>query len=575
MSKRAPRTGVATPTTAGAALLRRLKQLGVDYVLANAGTDFPPLIEALALAQAAGRAGELPEALVIPHEHAAMSMAHGYYLATGRPLAVIAHTNVGLANCAIGAINAAVERVPVLLFSGRTPVTEHGRLGARTIPIGWGQEMRDQAALVRESVKWEYELRFPEQAAELADRMHAIALSTPPGPVYMSLPREVLSQLLPPGAETGRVALKPVRCGPDASALAEAAALIAAAEAPVIFAQHGPRTPAGFAALQRICESFAVPVVQYWANQLALASTHPMWAGIDAEPWIGEADVIVVLDSLAPWMPERHRPREGCRVIQAGPDPLMARMPVRGFPADVALAGDLDDVVGALADALAGLKAKGAGRRRRSIEERNAAMRARIRACAAAGNRAPMSKEWVAHCVSEAVQGRRDVTVLSELGAPLQPMALAQPGAFYQEPHAGGLGWAFGCGLGMQLADRNRLVVATMGDGSYMFANPTACHLVAEAHGLPLLVLVLNNAEWGAVRNAVSAMYPDGAAVRSNRMPLTSLAPSPDFVKVAQASRAHAERVESGAELPAALARALDHIRTTRTQALIDIAIGA
>jgi acetolactate synthase-1/2/3 large subunit len=125
----------------------------------------------------------------------------------------------------------------------------------------------------------------------------------------------------------------------------------------------------------------------------------------------------------------------------------------------------------------------------------------------------------------------------------------------------------------MQLADRERLVIATMGDGSYMFANPTACHLVAEAQRLPVLVLILNNAEWGAVRRAVNEMYPGGAAVKSNQMPLTAMTPSPDFTKVAAASRCWAERVEHGRDLPAALERALRHISSTRTQALIDIAI--
>ena len=73
---------------------------------------------------------------------------------------MIAHTNVGLANCAIGAINVAVERISILLFSGRTPTTERDRFETRTVPIGWGQEMRDQAALVREAAKCDYELRF-------------------------------------------------------------------------------------------------------------------------------------------------------------------------------------------------------------------------------------------------------------------------------------------------------------------------------------------------------------------------------------------------------------------------------
>src|SRR5688572_27529155 len=120
--------------TAGGAIIARLKAVGVDYIFANSGTDFPPIIEGLAEAEANNL--DLPVALVMPHESAAMGMAHGYYLATGRAQAVMAHTNVGLANCAIGAINAATEQVPVLLFSGRTPTTEKDRFGCRTVPIG-------------------------------------------------------------------------------------------------------------------------------------------------------------------------------------------------------------------------------------------------------------------------------------------------------------------------------------------------------------------------------------------------------------------------------------------------------
>ncbi len=75
-----------------------------------------------------------------------------------------------------------------ILMSGRTPVTERGRFGGRSVPAGWGQEMRDQAALVREACEWDYELRFPEQIDEILIRAHAIANSTPKGPVYLSLP---------------------------------------------------------------------------------------------------------------------------------------------------------------------------------------------------------------------------------------------------------------------------------------------------------------------------------------------------------------------------------------------------
>ena len=81
--------------TAGGALLARLKSVGVDYIFANSGTDFPPIIEGLAEAEANNI--DLPVSLIMPHEGAAMGMAHGYYLATGRPAAVSSMSCVDMA----------------------------------------------------------------------------------------------------------------------------------------------------------------------------------------------------------------------------------------------------------------------------------------------------------------------------------------------------------------------------------------------------------------------------------------------------------------------------------------------
>ena len=145
----------------------------------------------------------------------------------------------------------------------------------------------------------------------------------------------------------------------------------------------------------------------------------------------------------------------------------------------------------------------------------------------------------------------------------------------FSNAHAGGLGWALPAALGAQLADRNRLVIACMGDGSYMFANPVACHQIAESLDLPILTIVKNNAMWNAVRRSVLKGYPDGAAVRMNHMPLTSLEPLPDFSLVAQASRAHSERIEDAQDLPEALSRAVDIIKTERRQALLDVSVAA
>jgi len=87
--------------------------------------------------------------------------------------------------------------------------------------------------------------------------------------------------------------------------------------------------------------------------------------------------------------------------------------------------------------------------------------------------------------------------------------------------------------------DRNWCFPAAIG----MFSNPVACHQIAEAADIPLFVLVLNNSEWGAVRQSVLGVYPNGYAAKSNAMPLVSLSPSLDFTSVASASRAWTGKV--------------------------------
>ena len=555
--------------SAGAALLARLKSVGVDYIFANSGTDFPPIIEGLA--EATAKDMPLPHALTIPHEHAAMGMAHGYYLATGQVQAVIAHTDVGLANCAIGALNAHVENVPILLFSGRTPTVEKDRFGARTVPIGWGQEMRDQTSLVREASKWDYELRFPEQVPDLVDRAHAIASSTPRGPVYVSLPREVLCEPCPSdGLDLPpRMRAHGAHAAPDE--IAELARLIAQAEFPVIFAQHGAGDAQGFAALDRIARDWAIPVCQYWANRLALATDHPMATPADGGPLLARADLVICLDVLAPWMPSAHEPRADATVVQIGPNPLSQRTPIRNFRGDMVLASDTAPALLALERALGNhTPHAGVAARFEQVSASNAAARQATLAAAAPDDAQGMTKAQIARIVSDALQDQ-DATIFSELGCPMAPMQLNHAQAWYQEPHAGGLGWSLPAAMGFQLAAPDKLVLATMGDGTYMFANPVACHQIAEALNLPILILVLNNNEWGAVRQSVVGLYPDGYAAKANQVPLTGLAPSPDFTMVAQASRALAMKAEDHTQFTQCLQKALEHIRARKGAALIDV----
>jgi acetolactate synthase-1/2/3 large subunit len=557
--------------TAGGAIFPRLKALGVDYVFANSGTDFPPIIEGLAKAAESGVA--LPEALVMPHEHAAMGMAHGYYLITGRPQAVMLHTNVGLANGAIGAINAACEHIPMILMSGRTPVTEEGRFGARTVPIGWGQEMRDQAALVREASKWEYELKFPEQVPALLDRAYAIATTTPKGPVYLSIPREVLCEEVDAAGLDFPPSIRPGRVAPDPQAIATLAGWLAKAEAPLVIAQRGAGDAESFAAFSAWAEDWGIAVCSWWATHLAIPTDHPCHVGADPGPWLDQADVVVILDCLAPWMPDAHRPRPEAKVANIGPDPIFSRFPVRNFRSDLSIVGETAQTVPALIAAMNKLPRQEdrLTARRRTLAATSGQIRATLFE-AAAPESGRITKAYASRVLSEKLEGLNS-SVFSELGTQLGTLVRRDHRSWFQEPHSGGLGWSFPAALGAQLAEPDRLCVATMGDGSYMFSNPAACHQIAEALRLPVLVVVLNNGSWGAVRDSVKGLYPDGAAARANRVPLTSLAPSPDFCKVAEASRAWAQNVTEPEQFGRAVDEALDVVRNERRCALLDIQI--
>ncbi len=558
--------------SAGAAIFTRLKALGIDYVFANSGTDFPPIVEGLA--EAAANNIDLPKALVIPHEHAAVGMAHGYYLASGKAQAVMLHTNVGLSNGATGAINAACEHVPMMIMSGRTPVTEAGRFGARTVPIGWGQEMRDQTALVREASKWDYELRYPEQVSGVLDRGYAIANSTPKGPVYLSLPREVLCEQVDGQALDAPATLAPVSGAPDPAAIAEAAKLIAGAKAPLVIAQRGAGDEASFKAFADWAEHWGIAVCSWWATHLAISTEHACHIGADPKPWLAAADVVVVLDCLAPWWPDQHTLKASAKVINIGPDPLFSRSPIRNFVSHVSIAGENATSLPMLFAAMQDLPRDEAlvAQRMEKLTAASEKNRQKIRAGAMADVPRGITKAQVSLALGRALENSPS-RVFSELGTQLGVISRTAHGSWFQEPHSGGLGWSFPATLGAALADPDRLCVATMGDGSYMFANPTVCHQIAEALEIPILLLILNNHEWGAVRKSVTDLYPSGHASRANQVPLTSLSPSPDFTQTARASRAWAETVSAPEDLEEALSRAIDVVKNERRLALLDIQV--
>jgi acetolactate synthase I/II/III large subunit len=552
------------------ALLRALHDHGIDYFFANAGTDFPSIIEGFGRAFEAGT--PVPKPMAVPHENAAVAMAHGYYMITGRPQAVMVHTNVGTANTLNALIDASRDNVPLILMAGRTPLTEHGLPGARSAYIHWAQEMYDQAGMLREVVKWDYELRLPEQVAEVVARAYEIAMTEPRGPVYLSLPREILA------AAAAHVEAAPPRAVPaapypDPNAIAMLADWLQQAEHPLIITTSLGRYPAATEILAKFAERFAVPVVSSVPRFVNLPASHPMNLGYQVGPLLTAADLILVVEAEVPWIPAREHPSPGARVVQIGHEPSFARYPMRSFPCDLAIVASPGPALKALEDELAPRLRHDDRRvvqRRKQLTERSAALRQRWAEDAAKAGQVPtIDYVWFSHCVAEAVGP--EAIVVNEYPFRLEQGRREKPGTFFAVSPAGGLGWGFGAAVGAKLAAKDKLVVATLGDGSYMFANPTACHWLAHAHDLPLLVVIFNNSIWNAVKMSTLGIYGSGAAARAHGKILADLSPSPAFEKLVEASGGVGFRVETPAELPAVLKRAIEVVTKEKRQALVNV----
>ena len=541
------------------AYLRRLAERGIDYVFANPGTDFAPIIEALS------RSGShsYPRFVTVPHENVAMAMAHGYYRISGKPAVVMVHVNVGTANSLCGLINAARDNIPTILAAGRTPLTETGHIASRDGHIHWGQEVFDQGGMVREFVKWDYELRHGQSVGSVVDRAIDIAMSEPRGPVYLTLPREVLAD---PAVASRRSTVREagvVPAQPADSAIEDAARLIANADFPLIVTANAGRNPQAFANLARLTEAYAIPVVQFAPSENNLATSHSMHLGYEPGLLLSEADVVLVLDSTVPWIPKSNTLKRGAKIIHVSADPLASRYPFREFEADRLIAGETRAALSMLHKALQDLtkgKEVAIEKRRSVVAGKRAALVAKWQAIlTTARHQTPIHPIWLTTCINEVKA--KDAILVNELGLNIGPLDMTEQGSYLSNYVSGGLGFGLGAALGAKLAAPERDVIAVVGDGSYMFGNPLSYHFVGQAEKLPTLTVIANNHSWHAVRNSTLAVYPDGNAAKSNIMPLTLLEPSPSFEKTIDVYGGYGEKVGRPEELPAALKRGMDAVR--------------
>jgi acetolactate synthase-1/2/3 large subunit len=546
--------------------LDALAAQGIEHLFVNPGTDFAPIVEAFARAARTNR--PVPKPMVIPHENCAVGMAHGYTMVTGRAQAVMLHTNVGTANSINMLIDASRDRIPMLLSSGRTPFTESGAEGSRSAYIHWAQEMYDQAGMLREMVKWDYEMKRGDQAGSVVDRAMEMANASPRGPVYLSLPREVLGETVGALESNRDHRARPRDPEPASRDIEQLADWIAAARNPLIITGMLGRDPRDCVVLARLAERYALPVVPFNTRYFAMSANHPMFQGSAPGSLLQDADLIIVFESDVPWIPSRESPAPGAKIVQIGEDPLFTRLPMRGFPSDLTITATSLSVLEALETALSSRSVPSAADRHPVLTARSDGLRKTWREEAErAGNANTITLPWLNHCLREIVDA--DTIVINEYSFRQEYCPLEAPGGFFGVSSAGGLGWGFPASLGAKLASPGKLVLSVLGDGAYMFANPVACHYVAQMQKLPVLTVIYNNALYGAVRRATLDMYAHGVASETDGRFLADL-PAPSFEKIVAAHDGYGERVERPADLPAAFRRAAVAVRNGQ-QALVNV----
>lgn len=544
-----------TNETIAEAYLSALYNNGVRHVFANGGTDFAPIVEGLLRANDSGAA--IPHFVTVPHENVAMAMATGYYKTARKPACVMVHVTVGTANALCGVMNADRGNIPVILAAGRSPITETGHHGSRDIGIHWSQENFDQGGMLREYVRWDYELRAGQPVNTVVNRAVDIAMTDPKGPVYLTLPREVLGdEAISPGPEPRDRPVGSHSAAPSAAAIEQAADVIAKAERPLVIG--GSAAPEGFHALAELADTYAIACVPGMGSYMP--SSHAMNLGMPSEELFNWADAVIVLDSPVPWIPRFAGPNSDAKLIHIATDPHFGRYPYRGYEMDVAISGSVDLALPLLDEALKGKlksKAKIIDKRRAEIaEKRQAILERRAAVLERSPTARPIAAAWTAKCINDVKDD--DAIFFNELGVPAAFMDFDQPGCnMAGGGSAGGLGSSVGAGIGAKIAAPERQVITAVGDGSYMFNVPSACHFVQRAESAPTLTIVSNNAQWFAVRNATKVMYPEGRAASANSLPVVDLTPSPDYSKLVEFCDGYGEKVEDPAELPKALERGL------------------
>ena len=561
--------------TASHDLLQGLVDLGIEYLFCNLGTDHAPLIEEMAHWREQGRA--FPKLILCPHENTAVHMAGGYAVATGRGQAVLVHVDAGTANAAMGLHNLCRTRIPVLLIAGRAPMsTFDDATGGRDTYVHFIQEPFDQASVVRPYVKWEYNLAWPSMAHEVVSRAGAVMQSDPTGPVYLTLPREVLAAPVDAASlgAFGHQNHLPVKAqGADASAVRAIAEQLMRSENPMLVTAYAGRNHKAPALIEKLAMLCGMRVCEFNTIYMNIRRDSPYFGGYNPAAFTEQADFGLMVDVDVPWIPKTTRVNPNAYWAQLDVDAIKRDIPMWGFPLNARIEGDsvlliaqLIDIIEASATPEFKTKAAARGLALQTAHAQNrhrAASLAQVRGvvnainphylCAAIGRHIRL-QDMV---LNEAI--RNTMAVFEQIPREVPGSLMGLSG--------GGLGFSAGTALGIKLAQADNRVIHFVGDGSFYFSNPSSVYAVASQYGLPILTVLLDNGGWSAVKESTLRMYPQGQAKDTNQF-ASDLGYSTDFAAIAEAAGAHGERLVDPAQAEAAIKRCLAALDAGRSALL-------
>ncbi|MBN2321262.1 MAG: thiamine pyrophosphate-requiring protein [Acidobacteria bacterium] len=545
-------------------ILQAIAANKVDKIFFCGGTDNFHLMESVAKFKALGR--PTPELVTVLHESDAVYMNMGYFQWSGRPQVTMLHVDSGTINAGAAWPEAWHANAGIVVMAGRTPWTTKSELpGGRNYFIHWQQEVYDQAAIVRQYTKWDYEIKTVENASLVVQSAFRIAGTEPCGPVYLTVPREIMAAGL-----GGGLCYRPEDFPPaappqaDSTALREAARLLVGAENPVILVKSMGRHPEAVASLVELAEKLSIPVA---STDTFMNFPRQHWARSDGD--IQNRDVILIIDHNIPWYGTD--PPASVKIISMDTDPVRLKQPLWGFPVHVPITCDSSKAIPLLTRMTEEFIT---ARRRTVFAERKAELQAAKKAVDER-NRAeiekaktafPISPAWIRECVNRVSD---ENTVLLWDIAPIGQGDRTPPGHVFSQ-YAANLGNSWPRGIGVKMAAPEKTVIAGGGDGCAIFSNPEAALWTSRKYNAPILYIINNNNRYNAVQVGLDEY--GGAASYAGRSGFngSDLSPSPDFSMIARAMGAYGEKVTEPDKLPGALQRALEAVKSGQP-AVLDI----